>query len=73
MASGSNDQTIKIWDLNVAAPSVASSLVTTLTKHGWKVLVVTFETTGLMASGDEGRRVVYELSDQSRNVDFQVV
>ena len=58
LASGSFDRSIKIWDLNVADPSTANSLVTTLSTHTNYVFTVTFETTGLMASGDSAGFII---------------
>jgi WD40 repeat protein len=70
MASGSQDRTIKLWDLNVAAPSDNTSLVTTLTGHSETVNCVAFETTGLMASGDDyGVVIIWETN---RTVKFNI-
>ena len=70
MASGSQDRTIKVWDLNVPAPSTATSLVTTLVGHTSSIYTVAFETTGLMASGDDvGRIIIWETN---RTVKFNI-
>jgi COMPASS component SWD3 len=70
MASGSQDRTIKVWDLNVASPSDASSLVTTLAGHAYSIYTVAFETTGLMASGDID--VVIIIWETNRTVKFNI-
>ena len=57
MASASGDSKLKIWDLNVAAPSTATSLVLTLANHTFVIGGVVFEATGLMASGDWAARI----------------
>ncbi len=69
MASGSED-TIKIWDLNINAPSDATSLVTTLTTGHTSVITIAFETTGLMASGDRNGQIIIWETD--RTVKFNI-
>ena len=70
LASVSNDKTVKIWDLNVADPSAANSLVTSLVGHKGIILSVAFETTGLMASGDYLKSIVIWETD--RTVKFNI-
>ena len=63
LASGAGDNTVKIWDLNGADPSDTTTPVTTLIGHPDKIFAVAFETSGLLASGDNsGFLIIWETS-----------
>jgi len=73
MASGSSDESIKIWDLNVDVPSTANSLTTTLNyTSASAVNAVAFETTGMMATGDDGGTIIIWETNRTTKHDIRL-
>ena len=70
MAGAASDRSIKIWNLNVDAPSAANSIVTSLTGHSATIRGVAFETTGLMASADSSGKII--IWETNRTVKFTI-
>ena len=65
LASGAGDNTVKIWDLNIDAPSTDTSLVTALAGNSGKIFTIAFETSGLLASGDNSGNLIIWETDRS--------